>query len=333
MRLLAPAIRSSALVLLSSAYLAQRRPVQRIHVRATTVLAAEDGGDTAADRGGDGEMWVTALHRFAIKGLERDSFARVDLESGGAFPHDRQWALLYNDAPQQFEPSAPTWLHKANFLCAFTANQLMASFVSRFDDATGQLIVSRRADGAALLRENLEEPDGRRRVGAFFSNVSGRAVSVVSSGGGSGGAGGAGGVSQHHQFGNTGSGIRAGDGSSRTVHIINSNTVAALSAASGVPLHADRFRANVILSGALPAWREFSWVGRTIRLGAVTLRVIQRTVRCDGINVDARHGSGAADVDVVRMLETHFPQHGPYLGVYAQVVGGGTVSVGDRVTA
>ena len=32
-----------------------------------------------------------------------------------------------------------------------------------------------------------------------------------------------------------------------------------------------------------------------------------------------------------RLLARHFPQHGPYLGVYAQVVGGGSMRLGDRV--
>jgi len=107
--------------------------------------------------------------------------------------------------------------------------------------------------------------------------------------------------------------------------------VRALSAATGVALHPERFRANVIVGGTLPAWEEFAWVGRTLTLGTATLRVIKRTVRCDGVNVDARHGSGRADVDIPSLLARHFPQFGPYLGVYAQVVGGGTVRVGDRV--
>ena len=31
------------------------------------------------------------------------------------------------------------------------------------------------------------------------------------------------------------------------------------------------------------------------------------------------------------LLQKHFPEHGPYLGVYAQVVSGGTIRPGDRV--
>ena len=66
-------------------------------------------------------------------------------------------------------------------------------------------------------------------------------------------------------------------------------------------------------------------------MGTATLRVIKRTVRCEGVNVDARHGSGAADLDIPGLLAKHFPQHGPYLGVYAQVTGAGVVRVGDEL--
>jgi hypothetical protein len=95
--------------------------------------------------------------------------------------------------------------------------------------------------------------------------------------------------------------------------------VAALSEACGVALHPDRFRPNLIIGGGLPAWEEFRWVGREVRLGEATLRVISRTVRCEGINADARHGSFEADVGIPGLLDKHFPEHGPYLGVYAQV--------------
>ena len=52
-------------------------------------------------------------------------------------------------------------------------------------------------------------------------------------------------------------------------------------------------------------------------------------MRCEGINVDAQHGTGRADVDVPALLAKHFPEHGAYLGVYAQVVEGGTLRLGD----
>ena len=41
---------------------------------------------------------------------------------------------------------------------------------------------------------------------------------------------------------------------------------------------------------------------------------------------------GALALDLPRLLTEHFPEHGPYLGVYAQVVAAGRVSLGDVVT-
>ena len=269
---------------------------------------------------------VTALHRFAVKGLERDSLASVALTSGGAFPSDRRWALMYENTDETFSPSSPEWLHKSHFLCAFTANELLASFSSRFDDATQTLEVRQRSDDSVLLCESLDEPSGRAAIEAFFSDAAGRPVHVVSSATAT--------DNQHHQFGNTASGVNSGDGSTRTIHIVNANTVNDLNAKSGYTFHPERFRGNLLIGGDLKAWEEFDWVDHTIRIGdEVTLRVIKKTVRCEGVNVDAKHGSGKADVDVPSLLTTHFPEHGPYLGVYAQVVNGGSIQIGDRVEA
>ena len=44
-------------------------------------------------------------------------------------------------------------------------------------------------------------------------------------------------------------------------------------------------------------------------------------MRCDGVS--------DGTIDVPAALIEHFPEHGPYLGVYAQVRGEGDVSVGD----
>jgi hypothetical protein len=97
------------------------------------------------------------------------------------------------------------------------------------------------------------------------------------------------------------------------------------------PLAPSRFRPNIVLRG-LPPWTEFDWVGSYVRIGSVTLHVLARTVRCEATNVDARAGSGRSVVDVPALLKLHFPAHGPYLGVYARVVEGGSLRVGDTVT-
>ena len=262
---------------------------------------------------------VAALHRFAVKGLERDELTEARLVAGEAFASDRRYAMLFDDA-EHFDAASPKWIHKKNFLCAFTANELLASYSTCFSDATATLRVWHRGGEDApvpLLAARLDDEAGREAAAAFFSEAAGRRVRFVSSD-----------EPRGHAFGNTHD-KKAGE--TRVVHIVNANTVAALSAACGVELHPERFRPNVILDGALPAWEEFGWVDRTVCVGGAALHVTKRTVRCEGVNADGRHGSGAADVDVPGELIRHFPEHGPYLGVYARVVGDGLIRVGDHV--
>ena len=68
-----------------------------------------------------------------------------------------------------------------------------------------------------------------------------------------------------------------------------------------------------------------------VEIGGVTFKVLSRTVRCDATKFDARSSTGKEDYDVPALLETYFPQHGPYLGIYAQVVREGELSAGDHI--
>ena len=51
---------------------------------------------TAEKVGGE----VVSVLRYAVKGLDPDRFAELDLRGGsGGLPNDRRWALRYVDAP------------------------------------------------------------------------------------------------------------------------------------------------------------------------------------------------------------------------------------------
>jgi hypothetical protein len=152
-------------------------------------------------------LTVTDLHRYAIKGLSYDALSSVELRTEHRFPHDRQYALLK-------ESSVPSWtpgkfLHKENFLCAFTAPALLAQLVSRYDDATGTLEIRDRATHQLLLGP-VDLRTDPNVVGAFLSRYSGvpvRCVTTSSSGG-------------HFQFGNTGSGVKLNhDENAQTIHV------------------------------------------------------------------------------------------------------------------
>lgn len=276
---------------------------------------------------------VVDLRRHAVKGLSAERLRSVELQAGGACGDDRRYALAYaHAAPSHVHGS---WLHKENFACAFTRASTLHGLVSAYDEDTTELTVRRRdahdaarkltwrdeargAGGAAaivLRRAQLNTAVGRAAAGAALSEELGEEVVVLDGRG-------------THQFGNTNQGLAA-TGDTRTLHIVNRATVRALASASGTSLDAARFRPNIVLDG-VPAWAEFGWVGRRLRVGGATLRVIKRTVRCAGVSLDAAD-PGAPPFDVPAALKRHFPQHGPYLGVYAQVESGGEVRLGDAV--
>ena len=81
---------------------------------------------------------------------------------------------------------------------------------------------------------------------------------------------------------------------------------------------------------------ENDWAGREVSVGPARLRVMLPTPRCAVPTL--AHGALPRRVDAVRTLLTEnrvaIPDMGvkPCLGAYAQVVTGGTVSVGDQAS-
>ena len=101
----------------------------------------------------------------------------------------------------------------------------------------------------------------------------------------------------------------------------------ALSRKAGKELDPLRFRGNLYLDG-LPAWREFAWVGRRVRIGAeVELEILRPIERCKATSIDPT--SARADLNLPALLaggEGHI-----YCGVYARAARG-PVHVGDAIT-
>ncbi|KAL7546890.1 hypothetical protein ACHAWF_013869, partial [Thalassiosira exigua] len=300
---------------------------------------------------------VSSLFRYAVKGLSGDAIRSARLRPGeGTFEDDRRYALLYDDGDgggrEKFDGEDPEWLHKENFLCAFTAPELLATLDTDYRiegqgdiDARRFLAVWDRKLGRSspplLGPVDLAHASGREATSEFFTDLCGRKVQCVVADG-----------NRHsHQFGNTSSGVKNNEGDTRTLHIINEHTVRRLSeAAFGADdvLSSARFRPNVVVNNLEP-WAEFDLIGKTIEVvpasregdgggtenepPSLRLRVVSRTVRCAGVGVDPlRPELGTADIP--DLLIKHFPEHGPYLGVYAVVDDpscGGTMSVGDKL--
>ena len=110
--------------------------------------------------------------------------------------------------------------------------------------------------------------------------------------------------------------------------LITLQTISALGASVGYDFDPRRFRPNLVIDsiegGDAP---EMSWIGDTLEIGSMRMRVDKRDKRCVLINVDPE--STEKDPQVLRTVAQ---ERDACLGVYGSVVQVGTVKVGDTVT-
>ena len=121
------------------------------------------------------------------------------------------------------------------------------------------------------------------------------------------------------------------------LHLVTSASLAAVSEEAGHEIPALRYRPNLVIdldSGS--GFVENTWVGSTIRIGStLVLRIVLPTPRCAVPTL--AHGALPGDNAAVRALNqvNRIEVEGfgvlPSIGVYAEVVTPGRISVGDPV--
>ena len=250
---------------------------------------------------------IAEIYRYPVKGLSAEELDRVVLTPGECLPHDRRFAIALGSTA--FDPEHPEWLPKTHFIMLMRDEKL-ARLQTRFDVESGVLSIAE--GGQVLLRAPMSDPEERRLVAEFFTNFLGDAVNrplrVVSAPG--------------HAFADARR--RPNATTDKYVSLINRASIAALEAAMGIPVDPIRFRANIYFGGA-SAWCEQHWVDSEINLGAARLRVISPITRCAATQVNPV--TAERDLDIVTALGRTFGHTN--MGVYAEVVAGGEMSVGD----
>lgn len=246
---------------------------------------------------------LSAIYRYPVKGLSPQRLERVTLAAGETLPFDRAWAI--ENGPGRFDDQAPKYLPKISFLMLMR-NERLATLETEFEEEE-QVLTVRRA-GRQVARGQLGTALGRRMLEQFFAAYMKDALRgaprIVSAPG--------------HSF---------SDVAAKCVHIVNLATIAELERAAGREVDPLRFRANLYMDG-LPAWSEFTWIGKAIRIGNVRLKVFDRTTRCDATNVDPM--TGARDMAIPATLQRRW-SHSDF-GVYAKITTDGEIAAGDTVT-
>jgi uncharacterized protein YcbX len=110
------------------------------------------------------------------------------------------------------------------------------------------------------------------------------------------------------------------------VSINSLSSLADLSARMGQDLSIHRWRGNIWVQGWAP-WVELGLIGQEITIGSARLQVEEVIGRCraTGANPD----TGIQDAETMAALETGYG-HTDF-GVFARVISGGNIALGDEV--
>jgi uncharacterized protein len=108
--------------------------------------------------------------------------------------------------------------------------------------------------------------------------------------------------------------------------LLTTQSLAGLGRMVGMDLAAVRFRPNLLVQAAGGDFPEEAWVGRTLRIGSLRLRLDQRDQRCVMVTIDPV--TLRQDPAILRAIAT---QRDNRFGVYGSTVEPGQVAVGDAV--
>lgn len=243
---------------------------------------------------------VASLQRHPLKSHGREALSRVELEAGRGLPWDRHWAVAHEAA----KLTEGEWAPCANFSRGSKAPMLMA-INARLDEGTAALTLSHPDRPEITFR-----PDDPDEAARFLDWV--RPLCPPDR------------AQPARLYSVPGRGMTDTDYPSVSLISLASNR--ALGEQMGLDISPLRWRANIWIEAIRP-FEERDWIGRRLRIGQAVLEIVEPKERC--LATTANPATGIRDADTLRAL---MALHGDKdFGLYARVVEGGEVSVGDAV--
>ncbi len=247
---------------------------------------------------------VAALYRHPVKSLGHQAMERLTLIAGQTIPHDREWALAH--AKSAFDHDAPEWTRCSVFL-RVAINPAFTAVSAAYDDATGELTLTHPAAPPLTVRP--AEAEGEAALIAWAARLTPEKLPAPTR------------LARVPGRGMT-------DTPFPSVSVKNLASLRALSQKLGRDLDPRRFRGNIWLDGLSP-WEEFDWEGREIAVGPARLKIVCPAPRCNATKANPE--TGRPDADTLGALEEGWG-HTDF-GMYAEVVAGGEIALGDEVRA
>ncbi|MDX1401357.1 MAG: MOSC domain-containing protein [Kiloniellales bacterium] len=246
---------------------------------------------------------LEGIYRYPVKGLSAESLEGVRLEEGRPMPGDRRFAIAHGTA--NFDANDPKWLPKQNFLILANEERL-AQLETRFDPESEVLTIFRA--GKQVAKGKTSDIMGRTLIGQFFAGfmrgeVRGTPRLIEARG------------------------FTFADTPENVLSVVNLASVEDLDRVIRQPVNPLRFRANLLISGFQP-WAERSWIGKCLSIGEVRLKVVEEIERCAATNVNPE--TAARDLNIPLSLKKGYRHMN--MGVYAEVVSGGELTAGAKVS-
>lgn len=250
---------------------------------------------------------VMALCTYPIKGLSSQGLSQVTLKMAEGFPGDRMFGFARADCG--FDPRAPRPMPKHNFL-VLAQEAALARLDTKFDPDARVMRVTR--DGEARTFD-LSDGAGRDAAASFMAEhlglSAGKTPGFVHA--------------APHRFTDV---SVVSEQMMHAISVLNLASLRDLEAKTGGSIDPARFRANLIIDG-WPAFSELDMLGQEISIGHARLRLIFHTRRCAATQVNLE--TAERDMDIPRLLHRHYGHMN--MGVYAEVIQGGTIALGQKI--
>ncbi len=241
---------------------------------------------------------VAQIWRYPIKAHGCEALQQVELSKGQTMPWDRHWAVAHEHS----EADGREWVPCANFSRGAKAPSLMA-LKARLDERTQRITLTHPdlqplsflpdGDETGFLEWIRKIMPETRAASARIIRVPGRGLT---------------------------------DTAFPSISLNSLTTLDALSSAAGHTLSPLRWRGNIWFEG-LPAWQEFDWIGKRLRIGTAELVVRERITRCRATMANPENG--ICDTDTLALIEKNWGHKD--FGIYGEIITDGCVSVGDKL--
>lgn len=256
-------------------------------------------------------MTATVKHliTYPIKGLSGHSLDSVVLSEGRGFPMDRSFAFARKGSG--LDPAHPKPMPKSRFHVLAREAEL-AALQSHFDHDSKTLTIQQ---GETSLVFNCSTTNGSAEASRFIASVVGLSADEAPT----------------FVFGGDVHFTDVCMTSPQYMHaisIINLASVRAFGEAIGREVDPHRFRGNLLIDG-WEAFSELESLDREITIGDARLRILKRTQRCPATQVNLQ--TTTRDLDVPALLDETYGHRD--MGVYAEVLEGGELKLGDSVSA